>query len=181
MSEATAAVLNATQGLTQVNSLATSTALTVWAATASFVVLIGLMFFFIFFARYVGRGPFVALLLSLYAGYSVYIVFPYSQFLPTAPALTAVGSHAGLYLFLVFTFYIILRRIAVSDFLYIGLFGLLVLSFLASAFLIALAYHVFAVTDVYVFNNAISVLFAPDQYFFWWFLSPAIGLFFLAR
>ncbi|MDD2657331.1 MAG: hypothetical protein PHD04_01560, partial [Candidatus Pacebacteria bacterium] len=78
-------------------------------------------------------------------------------------------------------FYIILRRVVVSDFLYIGIFGLIILSFLGSAFLIALAYHVFPVASVYHFTPAIDLLFAAKAYFWWWFAAPAIGLFFFAR
>ncbi len=178
-----AAALSAVQGIAQVNTLATSTALTLWASIASFVVLIALVLFFIVFARYVGRGPYVALILGLYAGYAVYDAFttPFGRYLPSAPALTAVLSHAAVYLGLVFVFYLILRRVVVSDFIYIGLLGLFVMSFAASAFLIAVAYHVFSVTDVYHFNASIAQLFAPNQYFFWWFIAPAVSLFIFAR
>lgn len=173
--------MTATEGLAQVNTIATHTALTVYASVGNFLVLLALVGIFFLLARYVGRGPFVALLLSLYAGYAIYLTFPYASLLPSAPALTAVLSHAAVYFALVFVFYIILRRVVVSDFLYIGLFGLITLSFLGAAFLIALAYHSFSITDVYHFNSSIALLFAPTKYFFWWFVAPAIGLFFLAR
>ncbi len=181
--QAAAAALSATQGLSQVSTVATNTALTLWAAVASFVVLIILTLLFFLFSRYVGRGPYVALVLALYAGYAIYAVIPstYLAYLPSAPALTAVIVHAVLYLAFVFIFYIILRRVVVSDFIYIGLFGLIAISFLASAFLIALAYHVFSITNVYHFNTSIANLFAPARYFFWWFIAPAIALFFLAH
>ena len=176
-------VLSASQGLSQVSTVATHTALTVWAAAASFIVLIILTLFFYGFARYRGRGPYVALLLAFYTGYAVYLAIPqaYVSYLPSAPALTAVVVHALLYLAFVFVFYIILRRVVVSDFIYIGLFGLLGISFLAGAFLIALAYHAFSIASVYHFNNSIANLFAPSRYFFWWFVAPAIALFFLAH
>jgi hypothetical protein len=78
-------------------------------------------------------------------------------------------------------FYLILRRVVVSDFLYIGIFGTLILALLGATFLIAMAYHVFPVADVYNFTPAMDALFAPQKYFFWWFVAPALGLFFLAR
>lgn len=173
--------MTAAQGLAQVNTLATHTALTLYASIGNFLILLGLAGVLFLFAWYVGRGPFVALLLSFYAGYAIYLVFPYRDLLPTAPALTAVITHAAVYAGLVLAFYIILRRVVVSDFLYIGLIGLIALSFLGAAFLIALGYHSFAVTDIYHFNTSIALLFAPAKYFFWWFVAPAIGLFFLAR
>jgi hypothetical protein len=173
--------MTALDGLTQVNTIANPTAITLWAYIGSFVVLLALTGIFMLFARYTGRGPFVSLILAFYAGYAVYAAFPYGSLLPTAPVLTAVLVHAALYLFLVFVFYIVLRRIAASDFIHIGAFGLIAMSFFTAAFLIALAYHVFSITQIYSFNSSIAQLFAPARYFFWWFIAPAIALFFLAR
>ncbi|MBI2410026.1 hypothetical protein HYV30_03230 [Candidatus Kaiserbacteria bacterium] len=173
--------MSATTGLAQVNTLATNTALTVWNGMSDFVILLVLVGALFLFAWYVGRGPFVALLLSFYAAYAVYAVFPYMSYLPTAPAMTALLSQIGVYAAVAIVFYIILRRVVVSDFLYIGIFGLIALSFLGAAFLLALAYHIFPVATVYQFTPAIDFLFAAKQYFFWWFIAPAVGLFFLAR
>lgn len=173
--------MNVTQGIAQVSTLASHTALTAWSFASDFLIVIILFSSFLLFAWYVGRGQLVAVLLSFYAAYALYVAFPYTSILPTAPALTALLAHIGLYLALTFAFYIILRRVVASDFLYIGILGLVALSFLGSAFLLALAYHVFPVASVYTFTPAINILFAPKAYFFWWFLAPAVGLFFLAR
>ena len=163
------------------STLATHSALTAWSFASDFLIVIILLSVFFLFAWYVGRGPFVAVLLAFYAAYALYAMFPYLSYLPTAPAMTALLAHVGLYAGLTLVFYIILRRVVVSDFLYIGIFGLIALSFLGAGFLLALAYHVFSVSSIYTFTPAISTLFAPQQYFFWWFVAPAIGLFFLAR
>ncbi len=173
--------MSAIDGLAQVNTLATNTALTVWSYASDFLIIIILLTTFFLFAYYVGRDHLVAILLSFYAAYALYTIFPYTSFLPTAPASTVLFAHIGLYAAFILLFYIILRRVVVSDFLHIGLFGLIVLSFLGSAFLIALAYHVFPVADLYTFTPAVAALFAPVKYFFWWFIAPAVGLFFLAR
>lgn len=173
--------MSAAAGLSQVNTIATHTALTVYGYVGNFLALIVLAALFFLLARLLGRGPFVALLLSLYAGYAVYAAFPYEAILPTAPAITAFAAHAGLYGVTVVAFYLILRRVVVSDFLYIGLFGTIALSVLAAAFLIALGYHVFAAEHIYRFPDIIQTLFAPAQYFFWWFMALAVGIFFLAR
>ncbi len=173
--------MNATQGLAQVNTLATHTALTVWNGMSDFLIVLILVSVFFLFAWYMGRGPLVAVLLAFYCAYALYIVFPYMSYLPTAPAMTALLAHIGVYLGLSFLFYIILRRVVVSDFLYVGIFGLIALSFFGAAFLLALAFQVFPVADVYRFTPAVDLLFAPKAYFFWWFVAPAVGLFFLAR
>ncbi|HVM59218.1 MAG TPA: hypothetical protein VMT80_02730 [Candidatus Paceibacterota bacterium] len=167
--------------LNQVTTLATSSAISAWAVVGSFVALLVLMLAFYLFSRYAGRGPFVAILLAFYAAYALYAAFPYADYLPSAPALTAVGVRIAIYIGLVLVFYIILRRVVVSDFLDLGLFGTLALSAFASAFLLALGYHVFSVTAVYQFPSSLAMLFAPKEYFFWWFVAPAIGLFFLAK
>lgn len=173
--------MSAIDGIAQVNTLATNTAMSAWNFGSDFLIILILVAFFFLFAWYVGRGPFVGIMLSYYGAYAIYVAFPYEKYLPQAPASTALLAHAGLYLALGFAFYIVLRRVVVSDFLYVGTIGLLILAFLAAAFLIALAYHVFPVSSIYHFTPAIDALFAPKEFFFWWFVAPAIGLFFLAR
>ena len=173
--------MSATEGIAQVSTLATQYSLTAWNFAGDFLIIIVLVSVLFLYGWYVGRGPFVAILLALYAGYAIYVAFPYTSLLPTAPALTALLAQTGVYLGLVFLFFIILRRVVVSDFLYVGIFGLIALSFFATAFLLALAYHIFPVAPVYHFTLPIDILFAPKEYFFWWFVAPAIGLFFLAR
>ncbi len=170
-----------TDAIAQVNALATNTALTAWNSASDFLIILVLFTAFFLFAWYVGRATLVSVLLAFYAAYGVYAVFPYSEYLPTAPALTALLAQVGLYAALSLLFYIVLRRVVVSDFLYVGIFGTITLSLLGATFLIALAYHIFPVADVYRFTPAIDLLFAAKQYFFWWFAAPAIGLFFLAR
>lgn len=171
----------ALDGLSHVNALATATAFNVWSVAGDFLIVLALFGALFLFAWYVGRGPFVALLLAFYAAYALYAVFPYGSFLPSAPAGTALAAHVGLYAAFAFAFYIILRRVVVSDFLYTGILGIIALSFLGAGFLLALAYHVFPVSSVYHFTPAVDLLFAQAKYFFWWFAAPAIGLFFLAR
>lgn len=167
--------------LTQVTALATDTATSALNMASDFLIVLVLFAILILFATRVGRGPFVASILAFYAAYGVYLAFPFMSALPSAPALTAVLSRAGLFIGLSVIFYIILRRVVVSDFLYIGLMGIFLLALLASGFIFALAYHTFSITTVYQFTPAIDMLFASKDYFFWWFIAPAIGLFFLAR
>jgi len=173
--------MTANDGLAKVGELASNTAFTTWGLASDFLIVLILLLAIFIFAWYAGRGPLVSFLLSLYAAYAVFEVFPYSSYLPTEPAMTALLTQVGLFLAFVILFFIILRRVVVSDFLYIGILGLITLSFLGAAFIIALAYHVFPVSEVYKFTPAIDLLFAPVKYFFWWFIAPAIGLLFLAH
>lgn len=173
--------MTATGTIAQVNALATQTALSAWGVAGGFLAIILLATIFFLFAWYIGRGPFVALLLSFYGAYALYIAFPYKSLFPNEPAIVALLAHIGAYAALALVFYLILHRVIVSDFLYIGIFGLVVLSLLGSAFLLALAYQVFSVSSAYQFTPAIDAIFAPAKYFFWWFAAPAAGLLFFAR
>ena len=173
--------MTATEGLAQVNTLATHYVFTIWNGMSDFLIVLVLFGVFFLFAWYIGRATLVSILLAFYAAYALYVAFPYASILPTAPALTALLAHIALYAGLTLVFYIILRRVVVSAFLYVGIFGTIVLSLLGATFLLALAYHVFPVADVYNFTPAVDALFALKQYFFWWFAAPAVGLFFLAR
>lgn len=169
-----------TGAIAQVNALATHTALTVWNSASDFLIIIILFGILFLFAWYIGRATLVSVLLAFYAAYAIYAVFP-AAYLPTAPAMTALLAQVALYAMLTLVFYIILRRVVVSDFLYVGIFGTIALSFLGAAFLLVLAFQVFPVATVYRFTPAVAALFAPAKFFFWWFVAPAVGLFFLAR
>lgn len=173
--------MSATDGIAQVTTIATQYSHTLWSFASDFLIVLILFGIFFLFAWYIGRATLVSVLLALYAAYAIYVMFPYESFLPTAPAMTALLANIGLYSAIALAFYIILRRVVVSDFLYVGIFGTIILSFLGAGFLLALAYHVFPVATVYDFTPAVDLLFAPKAYFFWWFSAPAIGLFFLAR
>ncbi len=173
--------MTAEAGLAEVNQLATETAVTAWAWAGDFLIVILLFTALFMFAWYFGKGPFAGLLLSFYVGYAVYALFPYLSLLPSAPAQTALAAHLALFASLTLLAQFIIRRIAVSDFLYVGVIGIIILSLLGACFLLALAYHVFPVQEVYTFTPAIDALFAPKEWFFWWFVAPLIGLLLLAR
>ncbi len=173
--------MTAAEGIAQVNTLATNYAFTVWNAASDFLIILILFSVFFLFAWYIGRATLVSVLIAFYAAYAIFVAFPYDSLLPTAPALTALLANIGLYAGLTLAFYIILRRVVVSDFLYVGIFGTIILAFLAATFLLALAYHIFPVASVYNFTPAVDALFAAKAYFWWWFVGPAIGLFFLSR
>jgi len=167
--------------LSNVTSLASDTASNAVGMASDVLIVLVLAAVLLLFSMRVGRGPFIASLLAFYAAYAVYFTFPYMAYLPTAPALTSVLSRGGLFIALTVIFYIILRRVVVSDFLYVGIFGQILLSILGTGFIIAMLYHVFDISSVYQFSPTIDLLFAAKEYFFFWFIAPAVGLFFIAR
>jgi hypothetical protein len=145
----------------------------VWAGNfLALLILFGVMLGFSYKA---GRGGIISLLLAFYAGYAVYLLFPYTEAIIAAggtPIIKAVISIViyGLATYLPFHF---IQRLTK------GGFG--VLSFLAAAFLLALGYHLFHVSKIYTFPEPLNTLFGPDQYFFWWFIAPLLGLIFLVH
>ncbi|MGH7175188.1 MAG: hypothetical protein ACREGR_02430 [Minisyncoccia bacterium] len=152
-----------------------------WAFASSFLILIVLILALVSFARVMGYGPFVALIAALYIGYALYVAFPYSEYLPSAPALTALAARVALYLVFFVVSYLLLRRIAASDFVHIGTIGLIIIAFLTAGFVMALSYQSFPVETVYHFSPQLDQLFAAKEWFFAWFIAPIIGLYLFAN
>lgn len=171
---------SAVNSVAQMSTLATHTAMSAWSWAGEYLVIIVLLAVLFLFAWYIGHGPFVSLLLSFYAAYAVYSVFPFMSSLPSSPASTAFFAHIGLFVVFAFIFFLILRRVIISDFMHIGIFGLAILSFVGAGFLIALASHAFNLSSFYHLTPSIAALF-PKGYFFYWFSAPAVGLFIFAR
>ncbi len=167
--------------LTQVNTIATHTALSTWNSAEEFLAVLVLFGIFFLIAWYVGKGTFFSILIAFYPAYALYSIFPYFSSLPSTPPLTALVAQVGTFIAFTVVAFIILRRVVVSDFLYVGIIGMSILSFLGAGFVLALAYHTFPVTSIYQFTPAVNALFAPKQYFFWWFVAPLIGLLFFAH
>ena len=153
----------------------------IWAFTSSFLILIVLVLALTVFGRFTGYGPFFGLTASLYIAYALYIVFPYSDFLPSAPALTAVASHVGLYLAFFCVGYVLMRKVAASDFIHMGTLGLILVSFCVAGFIMTLAYQSFAVQTIYHFSPQLDRLFATKEWFFLWFAAPIAALLVFAK
>ena len=173
--------MTASQGIAHASTFATHAASSLWAIGGGFLLVIVLFAALLLFAWYIGHGPFTALLISFYGAYAVYAVFPYFSLLPSASPLVAFFMRLGVYIVFALAFYVVLRRIIVSDFLHIGWFGLIVLALLGAGFLIALLAHAFALSSVDTLTPAVATYIASSKYFFWWFIAPAVGLLVFAR
>lgn len=169
------------EGIEQARALATETISTLITWGSDF--LIAIIFFAALFAFgwYRGRGPLLALLMSFYIAYAVYDLFPYASLFPASPASLVLLWHTGVFAVCTAAIYFIVRRGVSQNAVSYGTFGFIALPLLGAGFLLALAYQVFPVREVYTFTPAIDALFAPKEFFFWWFVAPIIGLFFLAR
>ena len=167
----------------QVSNFATLGATHAWALIGNFLILVVLTGIMIGFSYYGGKGGIISLLMAFYGGYAIYLVFPYTNTVIYAggtPLMKAILS-VIMFVLSIFVPYEFTQRILKGGFGVLSFVPRFVLSFLAACFLIALAYHVFYVNHIYTFPEPMNTFFAPDKYFFWWFIAPLAGLFFLVH
>ncbi|MEA2702029.1 MAG: hypothetical protein QOE22_738 [Candidatus Parcubacteria bacterium] len=166
-----------------VSGLATSSLSSAWLLVGNFLILLVLTLIMIGFSYKAGKGGLISLLVSFYAGYALYIVFPYTEDILAAGGSSLVKAVISVVLYAAMTFvpFHFIQRLTSGGFGVLSFVPRFVLSFLAAAFLLTLAYHVFHVSNIYTFPSPIDSLFAPDEYFFWWFIAPLVGLLFLVH
>jgi len=148
----------------------------VFAFTSSFLILIILVLVLVIWGRFMGYGPFIGGIAALYIAYALYVAFPYANYLPSAPALTAIAAHVALFIGFFVLGYIVMRRVSASDFIHVGTIGLILISCFVAGFIMTLAYQSFAVQEIYHFSPALDKLFATKEWFFAWFAAPIVGL-----
>jgi len=167
----------------QVSGFATNGASSAWLLAGNFLVLLGIFIVMLLFSYKAGRGGIISLLVAFYVGYAIYIVFPYTNQIVAAGGTPIVKAVISIIIFGIATFipFHFVQRLTGGGFGVLSVVPRFVLSFLAAAFLLALAYHVFDISDIYSFPAPIDKLFAPEGYFFWWFIAPLAGLIFLVH
>jgi hypothetical protein len=171
--------MNINSAALQVSNFATLGAGHAWALIGNFIALLVLTVVMILFSYRSGRGGIISLVIALYAGYGIFVVFPYTVFVLNLGQTTLIKAILSIVLYILFTIapFIFIQRLTH------GGFGgpRFVLSFLTAAFVIAIAYHVFNLNHLYAFPKPLDQLFAPDKYFFWWFIAPLAGLIFFVH
>lgn len=164
------------------NSFATGGLADIVGFVGNFLVLLVIAALLFFFALRAGRSLLISFILALYVGFALFTVFPYKEMVLVGdtPLMRAV---AGIALFAAFTFfpYILLRRVSSSGTLRINPVTLALLVLATAGFILALGYHVLNIAAVIPLTPSLDALFAPDKYFFWWFLAPLIGTYLTAR
>lgn len=164
------------------NTLATGGVADIASFIGNFLVLLLVAAALFFFAMRAGRSLLISLILALYVGFALFTVFPYKELLIVGdtPLMRAVS---GIALFAVFTFfpYILLRRVSSSGSMHINPVTLAALTLVTGGFVLALGYHILNIGAVIPLTPSLDMLFAPDKYFFWWFLAPLVGVYITAR
>lgn len=154
-----------------------------WVWVMNFLVLIVLTLAVYMFAMREGGAGVISLNIALYCGYAIYSVFPYRDAVITIGATPLVQAILAVVLFIAATAlpFMISMRLTAPSFGTLSFFQGLALSLVAAVFLLALAFHVFQISDIYTFSDPLRQLFAPEGFFFYWFIAPLAGLYFLAR
>lgn len=167
----------------QVGTIATELTLNAWMWAGNFVALIVLTLVLFMLAMRSGGSGLISLNLALYGGYAIYMVFPYRDAIIGIGATPIVQAVLSVILFGIATIahYSIIVRLTEQSFGSLSILQNFTLSLVAAGFLMALGYHVFDISNIYSFSDPINQLFEPEGYFFYWFIAPLIGLYFLAR
>ncbi len=166
-----------------VTQYASTGAASAWIYIGNFLILFVLTLVMIGFSYKSGRGGIISLLVAFYAGYAIYIVFPYTDQILAAGGTAMVKAIISIVLYGIATFipFHFIQRLVGTGFGVLSFVPRFALSFFAASFLLAIAYHVFQVSNIYIFPDPINSLFAPDKYFFWWFVAPLLGLLFFVH
>ncbi len=169
--------------LVQVGTIATDLGMSAWVWVGNFVALIILTTIVYLFTMRKGGAVLIAFNMALYVGYSLYIMFPYREAVVSIGATPLVSAILAVGLFLIATVpaLILILRLIPSQYGRLSIFQSMPLSLLAAGFLMALGYHVFDISNIYSFSAPLNQIFAPEGYFFYWFVAPLIGLWFLAK
>lgn len=154
-----------------------------WVWAGNFLALIILTLALFVFALRRGGSGLISINLSLYAGYGLYTVFPYRDAIISIGATPLVQATLTILLFVLMTAlpFMISLRLTSQSFGALSVFQNLALALVAAGFLMALAYHVFDLANIYKFSEPLNQLFAPEGCFFYWFIAPLVGLYFIAR
>lgn len=164
------------------NALATDGFTDIVGFIGNFFVLILIAVLLFVFALRAGRSLLISLILSLYVGFALFTAFPYTDtFIVGDTALMRAVS--GIVLFAIFTIapFVLLRRVSTSGSVFIQPIPLAVLTFVTGGFILAIGYHVLNIAAVIPLTPSLDALFAPDRFFFWWFIAPLVGIFITTR
>ena len=124
----------------------------------------------------------LAFMLALEIGALIYRSFPYFGSLGGAESSLTANAALLLGMVLILTFFI--SRAVVAEFSQSRVYQFLqafALGASTMALLLAFSYNVLSFESFYHFGPLIATLFAPDQFFFWWLLTPLVLIWPLSR
>jgi hypothetical protein len=138
----------------------------------------------LFFSIIRGRRAITSLILGLYFALLISLKFPYYGNIYSVAGDFITETVLSIIVFAVFTtvFSLLMDRLLfyrIDESAFEGFGKKLVLAILATILIMAYSYHVLPITNLVNPGFPASMLFAPQEYFFWWLIIPLVGLFFL--
>jgi len=158
---------------------------TLLALGKEFLVLIVVFAALLTYAVMRGRRALISFILGLYIALLISIKFPYYAAIHDLAGGKGINdSISTIIVFTVFTLIgaFLFEKIISYEYGERPLESItkkVILAVLGTMLLMAYSYHVLPVTSIIDPGSAVSALFAPSQYFFWFLVTPLIGLFFV--
>lgn len=150
------------------------------SALTPLLILIALLFF----AMIRGRRSITSLILGLYFALLISLKFPYYDALSATFGSFLNSAAVSIIVFAIFTaiFTVLMDRLLfyrVDEGAFQSFGKKLLLAIMATILVMLYSYHVLPITNLVNPGLPASILFAPQEYFFWWLIVPLIGLFFV--
>jgi hypothetical protein len=136
------------------------------------------------FAVVRGRRAITSLILGLYFALLISLKFPYYPNIYDIAGGIITEAAISIIVFAVFTavFSLLMDRLLfyrIDETAFEGFGKKVLLALLATVLVMAYSYHVLPITKLLDPGLPAGLLFAPEEYFFWWLIVPLAGLFFL--
>ena len=167
--------------MNQVTALAQSGTSGILPIVMNFLALIVLTLVLFAFAMKAGRAAFISLVLSLYVGFGLFMIFPWKAQLMAGDGTTKAVASLLLFMALSAIPFLVLRRVNTMGLMRIHPLPLFGLSILSSGALLAMSYHFFELAKILPATPPIASYVLPEQYLFYWILAPLVGFFLFAR
>lgn len=146
------------------------------------IIIIAVSVVLFWFATHYGKRTMITLMLSLYAAFVLFTVFPYEEYVRSivGESFNSLALSFGIFFVFFIFFSLVIHRIICAEYTSSGVrrwFEAAVLSAVTTTFLLALSYHIFPIEEIYNFGAPIDALFASEELFFWWLIVPFFGMF----
>ena len=147
----------------------------------NFLALIVLTAVLFVFAMKAGRAAFISLVLALYVGFGLFMVFPWKAQIIAGDGVTKAVVALLLFVGLSIIPFLILRRVNTMGAMRIHALPLFGLSVLSAGALLALSYHFLNLATILPATPPLTTYVLPEQYLFYWLVAPLVGFFVFAR
>ena len=167
--------------MNQVAAIAQSSTAGVLPIVMNFLALIVLTAVLFVFAMKAGRAAFISLVLALYVGFGLFMVFPWKAQIIAGDGVTKAVVALLLFVGLSIIPFLILRRVNTMGSMRIHALPLFGLSVLSAGALLALSYHFLNLATILPATPPLTTYVLPEQYLFYWLVAPLVGFFVFAR